>query len=275
MTSIHVGPERHITAHIGSKVACNKHKHSPPDALEHITQGSVSVRLGAARQHAARVGDEGSCGFIIGHGCATVIIGGDTIGKAGKGDGPEKALFNKIGEYGGYAALVGGAILAIPVGVAGGTLLMGLKAGAMALGKRVLFSQAISRGINLLPKGKIRDDANTVASFLPLLDHGGKAEGGKGKDGATVPREDQTPPPSRRRNLPPCPSLSAHRPPGTPRPPTPPDRRSAPAERRTRAAGRGKRRLRGTPRRRPRQPGRPDQTHRRVARRRRGPRPPG
>ena len=122
VTSIHVGPERHVAAHIGSKVACKKHKHSPPDDLERITQGSVSVRLGAGRWPAARVGDQGTCGFTIGYGCHSVIIGGDTIGKAGDGDDPEKALFNKIGEYGGYAALIGGAIIAIPVAAAAAAL---------------------------------------------------------------------------------------------------------------------------------------------------------
>ena len=46
VTTIHIGIERHVAAHAGSKVACKRHKHDAPDSLELIAQGSSSVFLG-------------------------------------------------------------------------------------------------------------------------------------------------------------------------------------------------------------------------------------
>lgn len=116
VTTIYIGPERHVAAHAGSKVACKRHKHNAPDDVELVAQGSSNVLLGPGRDPAARVGDLGTCKFSIGQGCPSIIIGGKTTTryKIVDGDDPEKALFNKIGKYGGYAALIGGALIAIP-----------------------------------------------------------------------------------------------------------------------------------------------------------------
>lgn len=88
--------------------------------LEQIVQGSSSVFFGRGRYHAARVGDKGTCGFIVGQGCETVIIGGETVteGEIGTGDDPDKYITDLMKEWGGKAALAGIVLITLPLGIA-------------------------------------------------------------------------------------------------------------------------------------------------------------
>ncbi len=88
--------------------------------LEQILQGSSSVFFGRGRYHAARVGDKGTCGFIVGQGCETVIIGGETVteGEIGTGDDPDKHITDLMKEWGGKAALAGIVLMTLPAGIA-------------------------------------------------------------------------------------------------------------------------------------------------------------
>lgn len=82
--SVIIGPEHRIAATVFSYVDCDQH-----DSNVQVAEGSATVWIGAAGQYAARVGDQGTCGFKIAEGCATVIIGGPTATGAGLSVGNE------------------------------------------------------------------------------------------------------------------------------------------------------------------------------------------
>ena len=156
--------------------------------LEQIVQGSVSVLLGRGRFHAARIGDQGTCGFTVGQGCETVIIGGDSVtdGTIGDGDDPYKGVTDAIGEWGGYVALAGVFLVTLPVSVPAAFLetYIGYNEGQLQ-GEIVnaLFSDQESR-----------DKANLALAMIPVFHgmsrmrrgggHAGAEETGGGHGGA-------------------------------------------------------------------------------------------
>ncbi len=154
--------------------------------LEQIVQGSVSVLLGRGRFHAARIGDQGTCGFTVGQGCETVIIGGDSVtdGTIGDGDDPYKGVTDAIGEWGGYVALAGVFLVTLPVSFPAAILetYIGYNEGQLQ-GEIVnaLFSDQESR-----------DKANLALAMIPVFHgmsrmrrsgHGGVEETGGARGG--------------------------------------------------------------------------------------------
>lgn len=135
--SIHVGSDHHVAAFCGANVNCDKDKHDGP--FEQIAEGSATVLLGPAKRPAARVGDKGTCGFVIMGGWGSVIIGGPTT-TCGLTVGSEVPAWlddaiDKLGWVSAGLMLVGGAMMLAPaVGwataiartVAGGVLSVGL-----------------------------------------------------------------------------------------------------------------------------------------------------
>lgn len=82
--TILVGPDAEWAAMATAHVACDQHG----DDVQ-IAEGSTTVLLGPGRLMAARIGDKGTCGFVIGEGCRTVIIDGPTGTAAGLEAGGE------------------------------------------------------------------------------------------------------------------------------------------------------------------------------------------
>jgi len=146
--------------------------------LEQIVQGSVSVLLGRGRFHAARIGDQGTCGFTVGQGCETVIIGGESVtdGTIGDGDDPYKGVTDAIGEWGGYVALAGVFLVTLPVSVPAAFLetYIGYNEGQLQ-GEIVnaLFSDQESR-----------DKANLALAMLPVFHGMSRMRRGGGHGGA-------------------------------------------------------------------------------------------
>lgn len=166
VVTILIGPERRAAAHIGSNVACLKHKHGPPTpadtpnpAQEQVSQGSATVLLGPSFFPASRIGDGGTCGFKIGQGCVSVLIGGPTVGDIGDGDDPYKSLFDTIGYYSGWVALAGVALVAAPEGL---LAMVATGVGAYLIGG------VIGEGLQMLPEGLPRDAATALLTVLPL-----------------------------------------------------------------------------------------------------------
>ena len=87
LPTILIGPERRFAAHINSNVNCDDHKHlaggpwqdAVNDGQEQISEGSATVLIGPSMLPFARVGSQGTCGFTVGAGCPTVLIGGPTL----------------------------------------------------------------------------------------------------------------------------------------------------------------------------------------------------
>ncbi|MGI4787520.1 MAG: PAAR domain-containing protein [Janthinobacterium lividum] len=184
--SILIGPDKQSAAYLGSKVLCNNHKHTLPNSVEFIVQGSKTVRYGSGRFPAARVGDKGTCDFTVGQGCESVIIGGDTltVGKIDlSGDDPEAAFFDKVGKYGGVALLIGTSLLAVPAGFAAGGAWGALRAAAWAGLKFKLVGDGTSKLINQLPDGQVKDTLNSLMSVAPLFHAGGEGTSGEGTSG--------------------------------------------------------------------------------------------
>jgi len=71
--TILVGPDAKWAAMATAHVACDQHG----DDVQ-IAEVSTTVLLGPGRLMATRIGDKGTCGFVIGEGCRTVIIDGPT-----------------------------------------------------------------------------------------------------------------------------------------------------------------------------------------------------
>lgn len=146
--------------------------------LEQIVQGSVSVLLGRGRFHAARFGDKGTCGFTVGQGCASVLIGGETVtdGTIGDGDDPDKGITDAIGEWGGYVALAGVFLVTLPVSFPAAILetYIGYNEGQLQ-GEVVnaLFSDQESR-----------DKANLALAMIPVFHGMARIRRGGGHAGA-------------------------------------------------------------------------------------------
>jgi len=173
-----VGPERRPLAHISSNANCDDHKHLTggpwPDvvnaAQEQIAEGSGTVLVGPDFMPAARVGSQGTCGFTVGHGCPTVIIGGPTLRllKVGDGDDPDKWFFDDVGTASGWIGIAGAALIMWPLGVE--TMIAG-GLGAFLVGK------AAGPLLNLVPEGAPRDAAALALAVLPLAFLPGMARG--------------------------------------------------------------------------------------------------
>ena len=159
-----------------------KDAHDEHDNLEQIVQGSKSVLIGSGSFHAARVGDQGTCGFTVGEGCKSVMIGGETFteGEIGDGDDPDKNVTDLIGEYGCYAALAGGFVLALPAGIV---------AASLGLFVDYCIGQFQGEIVNAVFKDQeTRDKVNLALAALPIFHalHGAGRGAGHG-GGETEP----------------------------------------------------------------------------------------
>lgn len=172
--TIFIGGANLMAAYCGSKATCKRHNNSPPGTVETVAQGSASVFLGPGRNYAARVHDQVTCQAQIGSGCTTVIIGGATAACQAidkHGDDPDQELFDKVGEYAGYAALAGGVVLAaIPAAAVGGVV-GALRAGAWALTKGGAILGASYEALKHISNEQTRHDAaSALAIFLPFAE---------------------------------------------------------------------------------------------------------
>ena len=184
--SILIGPDKKQAAMATAHVHCNQHSSGTVDQTvldvlspayglysaltsgsgPQIAEGSSTVFVSSQRLMAARMGDKGTCGFVIGEGLPTVIIGGPTGTAAGLSvDGEVPKVINYALTALMFAPAVVEVVTAGSVGLAVlalGRIGVGL-AGA-AVGSEVLGDL----GAHFGPKGRV------VGQFLG----GGRAGGG-------------------------------------------------------------------------------------------------